>query len=106
LIADLVFFTLGTGPLAFVSSSIAFHNFSLLIIIMVLQHIAKQRLPSLAKDMIKKGKHFILIRSPLDVLVSDHHGVIYISFFWINYICLKKNIEKSMLYAPQKMLPQ
>jgi len=34
------------------------------------KHIAKQRLPSLAKDMIKKGKHFILIRSPLDVLGS------------------------------------
>lgn len=34
------------------------------------KHIAKQRLPSLAKDMIKKGKHFILIRSPLDVLQS------------------------------------
>lgn len=34
------------------------------------KHIAKQRLPSLAKDMIKKGKHFILIRSPLDVLRS------------------------------------
>lgn len=34
------------------------------------KHIAKQRLPSLKKDLMKKGKHFILIRSPLDVLQS------------------------------------
>lgn len=34
------------------------------------KHIAKQRLPSFAKDLIQKGKHFILIRSPLDVLRS------------------------------------
>ncbi|CAA6663569.1 unnamed protein product [Spirodela intermedia] len=28
------------------------------------KHMAKQRLPSLSNDMMKKGKHFILIRSP------------------------------------------
>lgn len=33
------------------------------------KHISKQRLPSLTKDL-KKGKHFILIRNPLDILPS------------------------------------
>lgn len=35
-----------------------------------LQHIAKQRMPGLPDDLMKKGKHIILIRSPLDILVS------------------------------------
>ncbi|CAA7400057.1 unnamed protein product [Spirodela intermedia] len=34
------------------------------------KHMAKQRLPSLSNDMMKKGKHFILIRSPLQILPS------------------------------------
>lgn len=34
------------------------------------KHISKQRLPSLPKDLIRKGKHYILIRNPLDVLSS------------------------------------
>ncbi|RVX18937.1 Branched-chain-amino-acid aminotransferase-like protein 1 [Vitis vinifera] len=31
---------------------------------------AKQYVPGLTKDLMKKGKHFILIRNPLDVLPS------------------------------------
>lgn len=34
------------------------------------QHIAKQRVPGIANDLMKKGKHFILIRSPMDILVK------------------------------------
>lgn len=34
-----------------------------------LQHMAKQRLPGLPDDLMKKGKHIILIRNPLDILV-------------------------------------
>ncbi|XP_039811460.1 branched-chain-amino-acid aminotransferase-like protein 2 [Panicum virgatum] len=34
------------------------------------KHISKQRLPNLSSDLMKKGKHFISIRSPLNVLVS------------------------------------
>ncbi|KAL8261148.1 hypothetical protein R6Q59_025197 [Mikania micrantha] len=34
------------------------------------KHISKQRLPDLSDDITKKGKHFILIRNPLDILQS------------------------------------
>ncbi|KAI7738905.1 hypothetical protein M8C21_020066 [Ambrosia artemisiifolia] len=34
------------------------------------KHIAKQRLPGLSGELTKKGKHFILIRNPLDILQS------------------------------------
>lgn len=34
------------------------------------KNIAKQRLPGLPAGLIKKGKHFILIRNPLDILPS------------------------------------
>ncbi|KAJ0603874.1 putative branched-chain-amino-acid transaminase [Helianthus annuus] len=34
------------------------------------KHISKQRLPGLSDELIKKGKHFILIRNPLDILQS------------------------------------
>ncbi|XP_047090809.1 branched-chain-amino-acid aminotransferase-like protein 1 [Lolium rigidum] len=34
------------------------------------KHIAKQRLPNLTADLMKKGKHFILIRNPLNILPS------------------------------------
>lgn len=34
------------------------------------KHIVKQRLPGLSDELIKKGKHFILIRNPLDSLQS------------------------------------
>ncbi|XP_042440756.1 branched-chain-amino-acid aminotransferase-like protein 1 isoform X1 [Zingiber officinale] len=34
------------------------------------KHIAKQRLPNLTNDLMKKGKHFILIRNPLNILQS------------------------------------
>ncbi|KAF0913586.1 hypothetical protein E2562_023300 [Oryza meyeriana var. granulata] len=34
------------------------------------KHIAKQRLPNLSSDLMKKGKHFILIRNPLNILPS------------------------------------
>ena len=34
-----------------------------------LQHIAKERLYGLPNDLMKKGKHFILIRNPIDILV-------------------------------------
>ncbi|PIA44763.1 hypothetical protein AQUCO_01700393v1 [Aquilegia coerulea] len=34
------------------------------------KHMAKQRVPGLADDLMKNGKHFILIRSPLDILPS------------------------------------
>ncbi|CAL5334374.1 unnamed protein product [Camellia sinensis] len=33
-------------------------------------HISKQRGPSLSDDLIKNGKHFILIRNPLSILPS------------------------------------
>ncbi|MCI02051.1 branched-chain-amino-acid aminotransferase-like protein 2, partial [Trifolium medium] len=33
-------------------------------------HISKQRLPGLPEDLMKKGKHFILIRNPFDILKS------------------------------------
>ncbi|XP_031736596.1 branched-chain-amino-acid aminotransferase-like protein 1 isoform X2 [Cucumis sativus] len=34
------------------------------------KHIAKQKVPGLASDLMKKGRHFILIRNPLDILPS------------------------------------
>ncbi|KAG2540605.1 hypothetical protein PVAP13_9NG576300 [Panicum virgatum] len=34
------------------------------------KHISKQRLPNLSSDLMKKGKHFILIRNPLNILPS------------------------------------
>ncbi|XP_044955773.1 branched-chain-amino-acid aminotransferase-like protein 1 isoform X2 [Hordeum vulgare subsp. vulgare] len=34
------------------------------------KHIAKQRLPNLTGDLMKKGKHFILIRNPMNILPS------------------------------------
>ncbi|KAG6394817.1 hypothetical protein SASPL_145407 [Salvia splendens] len=34
------------------------------------KHIASQRLPGLTSDLMKRGKHCILIRNPLDVLTS------------------------------------
>ncbi|XP_014518571.1 branched-chain-amino-acid aminotransferase-like protein 2 [Vigna radiata var. radiata] len=34
------------------------------------KHISKQRLQGLTGDLMKKGKHFILIRNPLDILPS------------------------------------
>ncbi|KAL3516144.1 hypothetical protein ACH5RR_023046 [Cinchona calisaya] len=34
------------------------------------KHMAKQLLPGLTEDLMKKGKHFILIRNPLDILPS------------------------------------
>ncbi|CAN1124324.1 Branched-chain-amino-acid aminotransferase-like protein 2 [Linum perenne] len=34
------------------------------------KHISKQRLPGLPTDLMNKGKHFILIRNPLDILPS------------------------------------
>ncbi|PKA48606.1 Branched-chain-amino-acid aminotransferase-like protein 2 [Apostasia shenzhenica] len=34
------------------------------------KHIAKQRLPNLTNDLMKRGKHFILIRNPLNILPS------------------------------------
>ncbi|RZC81281.1 hypothetical protein C5167_043883 [Papaver somniferum] len=34
------------------------------------KHIGKQRVPGLSSDLMKKGKHFILIRNPLNILPS------------------------------------
>ncbi|ONK62867.1 uncharacterized protein A4U43_C07F8960 [Asparagus officinalis] len=34
------------------------------------KHMAKQRLPNLSNELMKKGKHFILIRNPLNILTS------------------------------------
>lgn len=34
------------------------------------KHIAKQRVPGIGNDLMKKGKHFILIRNPMDILPS------------------------------------
>ncbi|MBA0783261.1 hypothetical protein Gotri_001008, partial [Gossypium trilobum] len=34
------------------------------------KHIAKQRVPGLPNDLLQKGKHFILIQNPLNILVS------------------------------------
>ncbi|XP_073270318.1 branched-chain-amino-acid aminotransferase-like protein 1 isoform X1 [Primulina huaijiensis] len=34
------------------------------------KHIASQRLPGLPAELMKRGKHFLLIRNPLDVLTS------------------------------------
>ncbi|XP_054800790.1 branched-chain-amino-acid aminotransferase-like protein 2 [Prosopis cineraria] len=44
------------------------------------KHIAKQRIQGLTDDLLKKGKHFILIRNPLDVLPS-FDKVVPASFF-------------------------
>ncbi|KAL2942226.1 Branched-chain-amino-acid aminotransferase-like protein 2 [Bienertia sinuspersici] len=34
------------------------------------KHMSKQRLPGLPDDLLRKGKHFILIRNPMDILPS------------------------------------
>nr|GMD40444.1 branched-chain-amino-acid aminotransferase-like protein 2 [Ipomoea batatas] len=34
------------------------------------KHIAKHNLPGLTDDLMKRGKHFILVRSPLEILPS------------------------------------
>ncbi|XP_020273888.1 branched-chain-amino-acid aminotransferase-like protein 2 isoform X2 [Asparagus officinalis] len=34
------------------------------------KHMAKQRLPNLSNELMKKGKHFILIRNPLNILAT------------------------------------
>ncbi|XP_028554462.1 branched-chain-amino-acid aminotransferase-like protein 1 isoform X4 [Dendrobium catenatum] len=34
------------------------------------KHMAKQRLPNITDDLMKRGKHFILIRNPLNILPS------------------------------------
>ncbi|KAJ4848628.1 hypothetical protein Tsubulata_036276 [Turnera subulata] len=34
------------------------------------KHIAKHRVPGLPDDLVKKGKHFILLRNPLNILPS------------------------------------
>ncbi|EXC31821.1 Branched-chain-amino-acid aminotransferase-like protein 2 [Morus notabilis] len=39
------------------------------------KHMAKQWVPGLSSDLLKKGKHFILIRNPLDILPSFHKVV-------------------------------
>ncbi|XP_029125772.1 branched-chain-amino-acid aminotransferase-like protein 2 [Cajanus cajan] len=44
------------------------------------KHMSKQRLPGLTDDLMKKGKHFILTRNPLDVL-SSFDEVVPPSFF-------------------------
>ncbi|MED6222307.1 hypothetical protein PIB30_063100 [Stylosanthes scabra] len=44
------------------------------------KHIAKQRTQGLTNDLMKKGKHFILIRNPLDILPS-FDKVVAPSFF-------------------------
>ncbi|GAB4855514.1 hypothetical protein Ancab_024133 [Ancistrocladus abbreviatus] len=44
------------------------------------KHMAKHRVPGLTDDLMKKGKHFILIRNPLDILPS-FDKVVPSSFF-------------------------
>ena len=44
------------------------------------QHIAKQRTPCLTTELMKSGKHLILIRNPLDSLVSRTYFQHYVSF--------------------------
>ncbi|XP_027365562.1 branched-chain-amino-acid aminotransferase-like protein 2 isoform X2 [Abrus precatorius] len=44
------------------------------------KHISKQRVRGLPEDLMKKGKHFILIRNPLDILPSFEE-VVPSSFF-------------------------
>ncbi|RHN80801.1 putative D-amino-acid transaminase [Medicago truncatula] len=44
------------------------------------KHISKQRVLGLPEDLMKKGKHFILIRNPLDIL-SSFDKVVPPSFF-------------------------
>uniref|UniRef100_A0A1D1YC77 Branched-chain-amino-acid aminotransferase-like protein 2 n=1 Tax=Anthurium amnicola TaxID=1678845 RepID=A0A1D1YC77_9ARAE len=34
------------------------------------KHMAKQRLPNISNDLMKKGKHFIVIRNPINILPS------------------------------------
>lgn len=34
------------------------------------QHVAKERVRGISNDLMKKGKHFILIRHPMDILVK------------------------------------
>ncbi|KAL8061838.1 hypothetical protein ABFX02_02G109600 [Erythranthe guttata] len=48
------------------------------------KHIASQRLPGLTDELMKKGKHCILIRNPLDVLTS-YDKVVPPSFIDLGY---------------------
>ncbi|KAL5566134.1 hypothetical protein UlMin_029298, partial [Ulmus minor] len=48
------------------------------------KHISKQLVPGLSSDLIKKGKHFILIRNPLDILPS-FDKVVPPSFFELGF---------------------
>lgn len=48
------------------------------------KHIATQRLPGLPAELMKRGKHFLLIRNPLDVLTS-YDKVIHPSLVGLGY---------------------
>lgn len=48
------------------------------------KHIASQRVPGLTDELMKTGKHFILIRNPLDVLAS-YDKVVRPSFMGLAY---------------------
>lgn len=43
---------------------------------------AKQRVPGLTNELMKKGKHFILIRNPLDILVRCEIELLVICIRW------------------------
>ncbi|KAG0501133.1 hypothetical protein HPP92_001205 [Vanilla planifolia] len=51
------------------------------------KHMSKQRLPNLSDEMMKRGRHFILIRNPLNILAS-FDKVIPPSFFELGLVDL------------------
>ncbi|KAF0913587.1 hypothetical protein E2562_023300 [Oryza meyeriana var. granulata] len=68
------------------------------------KHIAKQRLPNLSSDLMKKGKHFILIRNPLNILVFTAFCFQYYTntFILCSFFML---CSLQMLCCPELFLP-
>lgn len=60
--------------LSYLSCSFTYDNY--LSFAHIFQHIAKQRTPDLTADLMKRGKHFILIRNPLHTLVHWFYHIV------------------------------
>lgn len=60
-----------------------------------LQHIAKQRVQGLTDDLLKKGKHFILIRNPINILVR--YLFLLLKWFFPFISCLSVNQQASAI---------
>lgn len=60
------------------------------------KHISKQRVVGLSNDLLKKGKHFILIRNPLDILPS-YDKVVPPSFYELglaDLVCIYNELRE------------